>query len=223
MKKVLVIAPHPDDETIGCGGTLLKHQREGDELYWLIVAHMHEKAGYTAVRIEGRNKEIEKVADVYSFREVFNLGFPTTLLDTVPLSDIVAKISKVMGQILPDTLYIPYPGDVHSDHRVVFNAASACTKWFRYPSVKHVLCYEALSETEMDIHPDALCFRPNVFVDITRHLEQKLKIMTVYASELHDFPFPRSEKAMRSMASVRGATVGCEAAEAFMLLKEIQN
>ena len=222
MKKILVVAPHPDDETIGCGGTLLKHHAEGDEIYWLILTHMDKKVGYTQTQIETRDIEIKRVADLYSFKGTFNLEFPTTLLDTFPLKDLVSKIFKVIKDVCPDTLYLPYPGDVHSDHRVAFSAASACTKSFRHHSIKQVYCYEALSETEMGIHPDDSGFRPNVFVDISHYQEKKLEIMKIYESELLDFPFPRSERAIRALADFRGSTAGCNAAEAFMLLKEIQ-
>jgi LmbE family N-acetylglucosaminyl deacetylase len=220
MKKILVIAPHPDDETLGCGGTLLKHKAQGDELHWMIVTCMSEKAGFAAERVQERDEEILQVGSLYGFETLHKLNFPTAQLDALPIGDIVQRMGRVMQAVEPDVVYLPYRGDVHTDHKIVFDAAVSCTKWFRYPSVKRVLAYETLSETDFGINPDSNGFRPNVFVDISEFLKQKLEIMRVFKSELGEFPFPRSEQAIRALAALRGASAGCEAAEAFMLLKE---
>jgi LmbE family N-acetylglucosaminyl deacetylase len=158
---------------------------------------------------------------MYGFASVHDLGLPTTLLDTLPLGDIVQAVSRVFNVVRPEVVYLPYRGDAHSDHKVVFDAAAACTKSFRYPSIRRVLAYEALSETDFGIDPDASGFRPNVFNDISAHLEDKIAILKVYASELEDFPFPRSEQAVRALAALRGVVAATQAAEAFMLLKEL--
>ena len=222
MNRVIVIAPHPDDETLGCGGTLLKHQVQGDELYWLIVTAMRAQDGYSNAAIVQRNKEIQHVTQSYPFKEVFKLDFPAAHLDSLPLAKLVGAISDVFTKCQPNTVYLPFPGDVHSDHKCVFDAALACTKWFRYPAVKRILAYETLSETEFGLDPTTAAFRPNVFVDISSQLDQKIAIMNIYASELSKFPFPRSEEALRALAKLRGSTAGCAAAESFMLLKEVQ-
>lgn len=221
MKKVLVIAPHPDDETLGCGGTLLRHKKLGDEINWLIVTSATEKTDLPDYDVQYKSIEINKVAEIYGFKFFQNLCLPTTRLDVLPLADIITDISNVFKELFPEIIYLPYRGDIHSDHRVVFDAVASCTKWFRYESIKRVLAYETLSETDFGINPDANGFRPNVFVDITNYLETKLEIMKVYASELGEFPFPRSGQAVRALAALRGAASGCHAAEAFMLLKEI--
>lgn len=221
MKKVIVVAPHPDDETLGSGGTLLRHKEQGDEVHWLIVTDIAQESDLYLKRLHSREKEIEKVKNMYGFNSVYNLKWPTTRLDTLPIGDIVNSISSVFQKVHPEIVYLPYPGDIHTDHKVVFNAVASCTKWFRYDSVKRVLAYETLSETDFVINPDGNCFRPNVFIDISKYLETKLEIMKVYTDELNEFPFPRSEQAIRALASLRGAASGCKAAEAFMLLKEI--
>lgn len=221
MSKVLVVAPHPDDETLGCGGTLLKHKSQGDEIVWLIITDISEEEGFTAEKVAARNQEIQLATKVYKYNEVYNLSFPTTKLDAFPLGQIIEKVSAVMRKENPDIIYLPYRGDVHSDHKIVFDAVISCTKWFRYPSVKRVLCYETLSETDFGINPDNNGFRPNVFVKIEDYIEEKIKIIKIYESELGCFPFPRSEQAIRALAMLRGAASGCKAAEAFMLLKEI--
>ncbi|MED4780401.1 PIG-L family deacetylase [Brevibacillus choshinensis] len=221
MKKVLVIAPHPDDETLGCGGTLLKHIANGDEVDWLIVTGMHAKLGHTEEQINRREREIEQVKMMYGFKNVYNLKLPTTNLDTIPMQSIVSEIGAVINEMKPEIMYLPYRGDVHTDHKVVFDAVVSCSKWFRYSSVKRVLAYETLSETDFGINPDNNGFRPNVYIDIKPYLHKKLDILKVFQSEMGAFPFPRSEQAVQAQAMVRGVVAGCEAAEAFMLLKEI--
>lgn len=221
MNKILVVAPHPDDETLGCGGTLLKHVYNNDEVNWLIFTGLDKESGFSDEQIKKRDEEIETVAIAYNFKTVEKLNYPTTKLDAIPLSDMIKKASEVIKKIKPEIVYVPFPGDVHSDHRVVFEVMAACTKQFRYPWIKRILAYEALSETEFSINPVARKFEPNVFIDISNCLEEKIRIMNLYASEMGIHPFPRSQQNIRALATMRGATANCNAAEAFMLLKEI--
>jgi LmbE family N-acetylglucosaminyl deacetylase len=221
MADVLVIAPHPDDETIGCGGTLLLHVSKGDAIHWVIVTKMDLSLGFTSERIDLRQKEIDAVEKRYGFASVHQLNFPTTCLDEIPIRKIIEPLSDVIQGIRPSTVYLPYDGDAHSDHRLVFDAAAAVTKSFRSPFLRRILAYETLSETDFNISPIRQEFRPNVFSDISLTLDEKISIMEIYASELQAFPFPRSDKAIRALAAVRGATAGCEAAEGFILLREL--
>ena len=219
-RSILVVAPHPDDETLGCGGALLRHKAEGDSLHWVIVTSMPRDA-YPATHRKRRAAELREVGRRYGFASTRELGFPTAGLESVPRSELVDKMSAAFKAARPDVAYLPHPGDVHSDHRVAFEAATACAKWFREPAPRRVLAYETLSETDAALDATAQPFRPNVFVDITAHLERKLDILQCYAGEIGEFPFPRSLEAVRSLARVRGAAAGCAAAEAFQLLKEI--
>jgi len=130
-------------------------------------------------------------------------------------------VSERVKQLEPDTIYLPYRGDVHSDHAEVFDAVAACTKPFRYPSVMRVRAYETLSETEFSINPNDGGFKPNLWVDISCYIDKKVEIMKVYKGELGDHPFPRSEQNIRALATYRGAAAGVSAAEAFMSVKEI--
>src|SRR5688572_26416578 len=145
---ILAVAPHPDDETLGCGGTLLRHVALGDRVYWLIVTDLTTEHGYPAAVAKRRASEISSVAAAYGFAGVYNLSLPPTRLDAMPRADLVAAIGRVVKEVAPRTVYLPFRGDVHTDHRVVFDASAACTKWFRYPSIRRVLCYEVLSETD---------------------------------------------------------------------------
>lgn len=217
--KTLVIAPHPDDEVLGVGGTLLRRKAEGAELAWLIMTGISTANGWSQEQVERRADEIARVTTMFRFDHVFTLDFPTTQLDHIPVGDLVGAISGVFKAFQPEEVFVPHPSDVHTDHRAVFDAAAACTKWFRYLSVKRVLAYETLSETDFGLGTE-LGFRPNVFVDIAPYLEGKLKAMDIYASEMAAFPFPRSHEALRALAKVRGVASGYHAAEAFQLLRE---
>ncbi len=217
MSKVLVIAPHPDDETLGCGGTLFRHKHEGDEIYWVIVTGINEENGWSADAVEKRDAEIGAAAQKYDFSEVFNFRLPTTRIDTLPLSDLISKISEVYKKIEPEIIYMPWSYDVHTDHQIVSRALQSSLKWFRYPHIQKVFMYETPSETEFNF-VEKNTFRPNVFVNISNHLDNKIEAMGIYESEMGDFPFPRSEKTIRSLAAFRGSQSGYEAAEAFELV-----
>jgi len=221
MSCVLVIAPHPDDETLGCGGTLLRHLTEGDTVHWLIVTSMHEAQGFSQEAIERRHGQIEQVHQAIGFSGRHELELPTTRLDTLPLGDIVAAIGGVVKTVNPDTLYLPYGGDVHSDHGVVLAATKSCSKWFRYPGVRRIYSYETLSETDFALPPTGPGMPINRYVDISAYLEKKLDILTLYEDELDNFPFPRSIEAVTALAKLRGVAAGCNAAEGFQILKEI--
>jgi LmbE family N-acetylglucosaminyl deacetylase len=216
--KVLIVAVHPDDETLGCGGTLLKHKTDGDEIHWLICTTIDKEHSY----YNQRENEIEKVANAYGFDTLHNLRLKTMQVDEYSMSDLIGKISKVVNEINPNIIFLPFKGDVHSDHRKIFEAAYSCTKSFRYPFIKKIYMMETLSETEFAPSTKEDIFVPNVFVDISEFMEKKIEIMKVFESEIAEHPFPRSERNLRALATLRGATCGCEYAESFVLLKEIK-
>lgn len=215
--KVLVVAVHPDDETLGCGGTLLKYKANGDEIHWLICTAIDEEHNYCKVR----EKEIEEVSNLYDFDSVHNLQLKTMQVDEYKVSELVSKISQVIKEVQPNIIYLPFKADVHSDHRKIFEASYSCTKSFRYPFIKKIYMMEILSETEFAPSTKKDSFIPNVFVDISEFFEKKIAIMKVFKSEMAEHPFPRSERNLRALATFRGATCGCEYAESFVLLKEI--
>jgi N-acetylglucosamine malate deacetylase 1 len=217
--KTLVVAPHPDDEVLGAGGALLRRKAEGATVAWLIVTNITAEMGWNAEKIKQRADEIKRVNELFGFDSVVELNLPTTQLDQVPMSDLVTAISNVFKQFEPEEVFVPHPSDVHTDHRMVFDAVASSTKWFRYPSVKRVLAYETLSETGFGLRAGQ-GFRPNVFVAIEPYLADKLRAMDIYASELGEFPFPRSHEAIQALATLRGAASGFKAAEAFELLRE---
>jgi N-acetylglucosamine malate deacetylase 1 len=221
MRKVLVVSIHPDDETLGCGGTLLKHRSSSDRLYWLILTNIDEQHGWAAKHVARRQKEIRKVTRLYGFEKTFKLDFPTTKLDTIPMRDLLAPISKVMNEAEPEIIYLPNRNDIHTDHQIGFKAVINCTKNFRFPFIERILMYECLSETEFAPALQEIMFIPNVFIDITDFFSRKLEIMKIFESEVMKEPLPRSLETIEALAKYRGSSIGKKYAEAFMLLKEI--
>jgi len=220
--RILVIAPHPDDETLGCGGSLLKHKANGDSLSWLIATRGHEPQ-WSAELLERKEQEIAKVSAAYGFENTFRLNFPTIKLDTIPLDEIIVAIRDAVTDSKPDVVYLNHFGDVHSDHRVVFEATMSVLKPFYSGKhgVKKILSYEVLSSTDAAPLNPARAFVPNVFSDVTDFWEKKLEIMALYESELQEYPLPRALDSLRALGRVRGATIGAEFAEAFMLVREV--
>lgn len=222
MKNVIVISAHPDDETLGAGGTLLKHLENGDKVFWLIATNIFEDQGFDKERVESRQREIEKVSTAFGFEQVFLLDYPTMTLSSSSLIKMVPEISNIFNKVQPEVIYCLNRSDAHSDHRVLFDAVMACTKSFRYPFIKKVLLYECLSETEFAPAVHEKVFIPNYFVDISDYFKKKIEIMKIFDSELGEHPFPRSERNIEALATYRGATAGVEYAEAFQAIKIIE-
>ena len=221
MKKVLVIAVHPDDETLGAGGTILRHKYDGDEVNWLIITRANKKMN-TSERIDSRNIEIEKVVQAFEYNHVYKFDIDSQEVEESSIGGLIKRISDVVIKVKPDIMYLPFYGDVHSEHKYIFQAAFSCTKSFRFPFVKEVYMMEVLSETNFGIPIPSETFIPNYFVDISSFLGKKLEIMRIYQSEMQLHPFPRSEKSIVSLACLRGSQAGVENAEAFMCLKNVR-
>jgi len=216
----MVVSPHPDDETLGAGGTLLKYWQQGHKLYWLNATNMKTEYKYSSKVVKSRSEEINKVMKSYRFDGLFDLALNPSKLDEYPLNSIIKQVAQVFTKIKPETVIMPFRADMHSDHRIIFQAVSACTKIFRYPYVKRILMMEILSETYPSLQGDP--FVPNYYVDISAFLEKKIKIMRLYKSEIKPHPFPRSAQSIKALATLRGSEAGCVYAEAFMLLRQIE-
>lgn len=220
MSHILVVAVHPDDETLGCGGTLLKHKSKGDTISWLIVTNISTELGYSKEKTAQRQAEIDLVASMYGFDNIVKLNLPTTRLDEIPFIKLVDLFSKEIQKLKPDIIILPNRSDVHTDHKYSFDAAYSCTKNFRYPYITKILMMETLSETEYTPSLAENCFVPNSFVDITDYFDKKIEIMSVFNSELMIDNLPRSKNAIKALAAYRGSRICVNYAEAFMLLYE---
>src|SRR6185503_4407052 len=181
LMRILVIAPHPDDETLGCGGSLLKHKSDGDSLSWLVATRGHEPQ-WSAELLDRKEKEIASVTAAYGFDQTIRLNFPSIKLDTIPLYEFIAAIRNAISDCKPELVYLNHFGDVHSDHRIVFEATMSVLKPFYSDKhgVKRVLSYEVMSSTDAAPLNPARAFVPNVFTDVTDFLEKKLEIMARY-------------------------------------------
>lgn len=222
MTRILVVSTHPDDETLGSGGTLLHHRERGDELHWLIVTVPHEPQWSRAV-VEQKAREVEAVAAAYGMSDVHKLGFPAARVDGVPQADLIGEIDRVVRAVGPHVVYSMWRGDVHTDHRHAFDALSAVLKPFRQSihGVETWLAYETISSTEQappGVHEP---FQAQVLVDVSAHLDEKVAIMSLFETEVQDDPLPRGPAAMRALARYRGSMIGVDAAEAFILMRRI--
>jgi len=221
MNNVIVVSTHPDDEMFGVGGTLLKHAENNDSITWLIITSMLESDGYSKDRVTSRNQEIDKIASEIGIKNVVKLDVPVMSLDSSTLQSLIPSIADVFQKYQPSIIYTLNRSDVHSDHRITFDAVYSCTKSFRFPFIKRVLMYECISETEFAPALAEKIFIPNYFVDISKYMDKKIELIGVYESEIGEHPFPRSNKNVEALATFRGATAGVEYAEAFHLLKFI--
>ncbi|HJP13040.1 MAG: PIG-L family deacetylase [Nitrospinota bacterium] len=211
------MAPHPDDETLGPGGTLLRRADEGWELHWLLVTDGQHATGEASD--ERREHEIEAVAGRYDFKSIRRLKMPVSALHRVPETELYEGIAGAIREAEPSEVLLPFRSDAHSDHHAVNAIGWSCSKSFRFPTVRRVLMYDTPSETDFS-HPGDP-FVPGVLVDVTGYLDRKIEIMGIYESELRAHPFPRSEEALRARATLYGAMAGCVAAEGFMLMRDI--
>jgi N-acetylglucosamine malate deacetylase 1 len=220
--QVLILSVHPDDETLGCGGTILRHRERGDELHWLVATQATEPQ-WTAAVIERKAAEVAAVARAYGVRQVYKLGLPTARLDTLPQGEMIGAIRGVVDEARPEVVYLVHHGDVHTDHHAFFTATLSVLKSFsmRKSGVRRILSYETLSSTEAAAPLPYRAFMPNVYHEITPYLDRKVEIMNLYASEAHPDPMPRGPSAIRALARLRGAAIGVEYAEAFMLIREV--
>lgn len=220
--RTIVLAPHPDDETLGCGGTLLRLKEEGSaSLFWVLMTRMTAEAGYDGAAISRRETEIEQVGRLFGFERTVQLPFSAAMLDIAPTHELVRALAAVFDDLQPETLLLPFPSDAHSDHRRSFAIASACSKWFRRQYLRRILCYEVPSETGFNLDPTAAPFAPNFYIKLEpRDVARKIEIMSLYEGEMAPFPFPRSEAAIQALARLRGSQCGSEAAEAYVLVRE---
>lgn len=209
--KVLVIAPHHDDEVLGVGGTMAKYAAEGAEVYVVIVTE-----GNLAECAEAR--EAHRLLGV---KDTIFFSFPAAELDMVPHKEVNIKLFDVIDKIQPDLLFIPFIGDIHLDHQRIFLSSLVAARPNNRNAPKAIYAYETLSETNWYAPHVTANFVPNVFIEISEHLETKLQAMQMYESQIKAFPDERSEETLRALAILRGSTVNRFAAEAFYLIRQI--
>ena len=226
-KKILIIAAHPDDEVLGCGGTMAKWANEGAEVYSLIMAEGATSRDKTRDR-ESRNVDLahlglaaQKASDLLGIASVELLSYPDNRMDSVDLLDVVKSVEDRIKKINPDTVVTHHSADLNIDHQVIHEAVmAACRPQPGHP-VKRILSFEVSSSTEWQSPTFGNSFIPNWFEDISDTLELKIRALEAYETEMREWPHARSIKAVEHLARWRGASIGREAAEAFILERAI--
>lgn len=227
-KRVLVVAAHPDDEILGCGGTMALHSQRGDEVYVLILGEGVTSRDEQRDR-EGREKEIaelkhqvEAANKIVGTKKSFLFDFPDNRFDSLPLLDIIKVIEKVKNEIKPCTIYTHHQGDLNIDHQITFKAVLTACRPLENESVKSIYSFEIPSSTEWSADSSKY-FIPNYFVNIEESLDKKTNAMKAYTNEIRDFPHPRSGKALEILAQSRGIISGFKYAEAFMVVRILED
>lgn len=221
----LILAAHPDDEVLGCGGTIAKLVDQGSIVHVAFLADGVFSRERCKVRhqeeLRIRRAAAQKACDILGVKSVSFGDFPDNRMDTVALLDIISVVEELITEHLPDTVFTHHAGDVNIDHRRLHEAVvTACRPQQGHP-VKTLLCFEVPSSTEWQLPASAPAFMPNWFIDISTTLDRKLAALEAYVDELRAWPHPRSRQGVEHLAHWRGATVGVDAAEAFILGRQL--
>ena len=218
--RVLVIAPHPDDEILGVGGTIKKRISNGAEVFICVVTKGVEPLFPERV-VDKTRQEARECHKTLGVSETIFLDFPAVMLEKENRYEINGKILDVIQRLKPDEVYIPHWGDMQKDHQIVAEACMVALRPKYEHKVSRIYSYETLSETGWNAPNTQNEFIPNVYVDIGEQLQAKLDAMKTYQTQLSDYPNPRSLEAVKALAKYRGSTVNVRAAEAYMLIREI--
>jgi LmbE family N-acetylglucosaminyl deacetylase len=225
--KVLVIAAHPDDEVLGCGGTAARLVREGHEVHFAILgegmtSRHAQRADAEQSQLTRLHQQAHTAAAQLGVKNVVLHKLPDNRLDTVALLDVVKIVEDLVDRVQPEVIYTHHAGDLNVDHGVIHRAVLTATRPVAGQLVLEIYAFEVPSSTEWAFQRIEPAFRPNVFVDITRTLEAKIAAMECYETEARKFPHPRSPEALRALATRWGSVIGCAAAEAFELVRSVR-
>ncbi len=224
MATILVVAAHPDDEVLGCGGTIARHTVQGDEVHVLFLADGESSRLAVApdtVAIEARLASARTAADILGVKAIHAIGLADNRLDSLPLLDIIQPVERLVSELRPEIVYTHHHGDLNIDHRLAHQAVMTACRPVPAQPVQAIYCFEIPSSTEWQT-PGAEPFLPNLFVDIQPVLARKRLAMQAYWQELRAFPHSRSAEAIEALGRWRGASSGLWHAEAFFLVRQIR-
>lgn len=215
--RILVIAPHNDDEILGVGGTMAKMAKKGHEVIVCEVTagNLQDKM------VQQQKDEAQKSHKVIGVSKTVFMDLPVVGLREMTTKELNSAFLKTITELNPDIVFLPHKGDMHIDHRMVIEAAMVALRPVSCPNLKAIYAYETLSETEWNVPSVDNAFIPNVYSDISEEIDLKLKSMACHESQLVPYPHPRSLEAIRALAMHRGSTVCCKYAEAFMTIREM--
>lgn len=218
--RTLVVAPHPDDEVLGCGGTIARLTDSGAETYVVVVTQGQPPA-YSSEFVSRVQQEAREAHAMLGVKETFWLGMPAAALAETAHSALNSALGGLITRLRPKTLIIPFAGDIHIDHQLIFTSSLVAARPHQENYPELILAYETLSETNWNAPYLTPAFTPNVFIEISDQLERKLEAMRCFGSQLRAAPHERSVDTLRALATLRGATVLRRAAEAFVLVRHV--
>jgi len=219
-KVIMVVAPHPDDEVLGVGGTIARLASEGAEVHVVIITRGYPPL-YTHERVLQTRADAEKAHSILGVRKTVYLDFPAAGLDTVSHREVNGRLLEIIDAVQPDIMFIPFSGDIHFDHTLTAQSCLVCARPNRKTNLSAVYMYETLSETNWNAPYVAPTFSPNFFVDITEYMDTKLSALASFSLQLRLRPHERSIEAVRALATLRGSTVFRPYAEAFLLVRQV--
>lgn len=222
MKRILIIAAHPDDEALGCAGTIARHVAHGGSAKCLFMTNGVDARGKNDEESASRAQSAHRAARLLGCEQPELLDFPDNAMDSVPLISVVRAIERTIVDFAPDEVLTHHGGDLNVDHRITNQAVATACRPIAGRTVRQIRCFETLSSTEWSTASIGPTFRPSVFVDISDYLEIKLAVLDEYRQEMRPFPHPRSHEVIRAQAALRGSSAGLHAAEAFELIRRIE-
>ncbi len=223
---VLIVVAHPDDEVLGCGGTIARMTREGNTVYIAILgegitSRFEHREGADQTLVDALHARSQKVAELLGVTELFTYDLPDNRFDTVPLLDVIKIVEELIERLKPEVIYTHHGGDLNVDHMVVHRAVLTASRPVIDCLVRKIYAFEVPSSTEWAFNQLQPPFHPTMFVDINTTLETKVNAMLMYESEVRSFPHPRSSESLRANARRWGSVAGLDAAEAFQLIRHI--
>jgi len=221
--KILIVAAHPDDETLGAGATIAKHAENGDRVHVLILGEgiTSRKKQTKTAELYLLRKHCRRALNILGVKNVYFLNLPDNMFDNIPLLSIVKEVENKINKIKPDIIYTHYESDLNVDHQLTFRAVMTACRPVNN-KIKKILCFEVPSSTEWSAL-NKNSFTPNCFVNVESTLGKKLAALKEYKKEMRSFPHPRSIEYVKSLAKIRGSNVAYKAAEAFIIVREKVN
>lgn len=214
--KVLIFAPHNDDEVLGVGGTIAKYARQGHEVYVCEATSLLSNPEL----VEKIKCEAIRAHEILGVKETIFLELPVVAIKDTPTIQVNAKFEEVVRRIMPNVVFIPHKGDMHIDHAEVAKAAMVAVRPIENPQLTEIYAYETLSETEWNTPTVDNAFVPNCFSDISDFIDLKLQAMACFETQIKEFPHPRSLEAIDALSKLRGSTVGVKNAESFIVIRK---